>query len=128
MNLERARGRNLRAIGSALILIGFITVFGCNGSKSTTSPPPPPPRSIHFHSVNIQNFAFNSAAVTAAVGDTVMWTNNDSTTHTVTSDSGSELGATLNPGGTYQHIFLGSGSFPYHCSIHPEMHGTVTVQ
>src|SRR4029453_296541 len=38
-------------------------------------------------------------------------------------DSGNIPGA----GGTYEHRFFNSGSFPYHCAIHAGMPGTVTV-
>lgn len=32
------------------------------------------------------------------------------------------------PGGVYQHVFAGTGTFPYHCTIHPVMTGnSVTV-
>lgn len=30
-------------------------------------------------------------------------------------------------GGQFQHTFANAGSFPYHCTIHPGMTGTVTV-
>ena len=53
----------------------------------------------------------------------------------------SDYGSNPNPGGTpvlnsgsiptngsFQHVFADSGSFPYHCTLHPCMtHGTVTV-
>ena len=38
--------------------------------------------------VTIQNFAFNPPSITVKVGTTVRWTNQDSATHSVTSDTG----------------------------------------
>ena len=38
--------------------------------------------------VNIQNFAFDPPEVTAAVGETIGWTNADSAPHTATTDDG----------------------------------------
>lgn len=76
--------------------------------------------------VTIQNFAFNPPSVTIKAGDTVEWTNQDSTTHTVTGqgfDSGD-----LQPGKTFSHQFTGTGTVSYGCSIHPSMKGTVVVQ
>ncbi|MGZ7188671.1 MAG: plastocyanin/azurin family copper-binding protein, partial [Halobacteriota archaeon] len=34
----------------------------------------------------------------------------------------------LNTGDTYTYQFNNSGSFPYHCSIHPYMKGTIVVE
>ena len=38
--------------------------------------------------VNIQNFAFDPPEVTAAVGETIGWTNADAAPHTATTDDG----------------------------------------
>jgi len=111
-----------------LLIAGLAIIAGCNSGKKTTNPAPPANHSSHFHAVTIESFAYSPAALTIAVGDTVSWTNNDGAPHTVTSDSGSELGGTLNTGGTYQHMFMSAGSNPYHCTFHSSMHGSVTVQ
>jgi plastocyanin len=76
--------------------------------------------------VSIKNFAFNPGSVTISRGDTVRWTNMDSTAHTVTSmnfDSGR-----LEPGNSFEFTFTDPGTVEYHCSIHPAiMQGNVTV-
>jgi plastocyanin len=81
-------------------------------------------------SVSIQGMAFIPASITIAVNTTVTWTNNDAVTHTVTSDtplfnSGNMAG---NGSGTFSFTFTSAGTFPYHCSIHPDMTATVIVQ
>jgi plastocyanin len=79
--------------------------------------------------VLIKNFAFSPSSLTVSVGTTVTWTNQDSASHTVTSDSGSELNsATLSTGQSFSHTFTQAGTFAYHCTIHPFMKATVTVQ
>jgi plastocyanin len=79
-------------------------------------------------SVTIHNFAFSPASVTVAPGTTVTWTNNDSTAHTVTADSGNgPKSGQLQQGQTYSFTFSQAGTYAYHCSIHPEMKATVTV-
>ena len=87
------------------------------------------------HNVNIERGGLHSAdrfspdTITIRPGDSVNWTNLDENPHTVTSDSGSELGSnSLGQGKSYSHVFLQSGTYTYHCAVHPEMKGTVIVQ
>ncbi len=80
------------------------------------------------YSVDISGFAFNSASISIKAGDSVTWTNKDSAMHTVTSDSGSELGSnSLGNGETYSHTFTAPGTYAYHCKFHPSMKGTIIV-
>ena len=62
------------------------------------------------------------------VGTTVKWTNNDNVSHDVTSQNNLFFSGNLDPGATYTHTFQSAGSFPYYCTIHPLMVGTITVQ
>jgi plastocyanin len=88
--------------------------------------------------VSIVNFAFSPATVTVLFGGTVQWTNNaGTTTHTSTSGgfdaccpSGPALWQSGNiaGGGTFPFVFTTAGSYPYHCSIHTTMQGTVKVR
>ncbi|MFI0739519.1 plastocyanin/azurin family copper-binding protein [Streptomyces sp. NPDC021100] len=77
--------------------------------------------------VSIRDFSFIPGQLTVTAGDTVTWTNDDGTDHTVTADDGSFDSGPFGPGGTFAHTFAQSGTFPYHCEIHPEMRGTVTA-
>lgn len=79
--------------------------------------------------IHIKNFSFNPPTLTVKKGTKVMWVNDDSTAHTVTSDLGSLLGSgTLSPGQSFSFIFTNPGSVNYHCNIHPMMKGTVIVE
>jgi plastocyanin len=72
--------------------------------------------------------AFSPSNLTVAPGTIVTWTNTDLVAHTSTSDgSGWDSGAVA-PGQQYSVAFPTSGTFHYHCAIHPGMVGTVTVQ
>ena len=78
--------------------------------------------------VKIANFAFDPAQVSAKVGDTVTWTNNDSTGHTATVDSNDTCTTvTLENGASGGITFTQAGSYPFHCKIHPNMTGTIEV-
>ena len=81
------------------------------------------------HDITIQGFAFSPSALTISAGDTVKWTNLDSASHTITSDSGSELASpSFGNGQTYSHTFNTTGTFSYHCSIHSTMKGKIIVE
>jgi plastocyanin len=79
-------------------------------------------------SVSMRNVAFNPACILVAPGATVTWTNQDTMTHTVTADDGSYQSGNVVVGQAYTHQYVTAGTYPYHCSIHPGMVGTVIVQ
>jgi len=77
--------------------------------------------------VSIGDNYFDVADVAIEPGTTVIWTNQGQVPHTVTADDGSFDSGELSPGDSYIVTFLGSGKLPYHCELHPEMVGSVTV-
>ncbi len=81
--------------------------------------------------ISIQNMMFTPSQISIQKGGTVTWTNNDSTAHTVTDDLsnvGGPASGDIQPGSTYSFTFNKTGSFQYHCSIHPSMRGTIVVK
>lgn len=79
-------------------------------------------------SVIISNFAFSPDTLTVSAGTTVTWINKDSVNHTVTSDNGIFGSDMLATNATYTYKFDTSGTFSYHCSVHPSMKATVIVR
>jgi plastocyanin len=77
--------------------------------------------------VNIQNFAFAPPEVTAAVGETIGWTNADSTPHTASTDDGGCDTGNIAQNATAGLVFDAAGTYPYHCKIHPNMTATITI-
>ncbi|WP_431755226.1 cupredoxin domain-containing protein, partial [Nitrososphaera sp.] len=83
--------------------------------------------------------AYSPNPVEVNVGDTVVWTNKDTQPHTATSGADNtadgKFGGTVeNPAselilanGTYEFMFTEAGEYPYYCSLHPAMVGTVMV-
>ena len=63
--------------------------------------------------------------IKANIGDTIIWTNNDSQEHTVTQNSFDS--GIIASGQTFEHTFEEAGEFIYHCSIHPFMTGKVII-
>jgi plastocyanin len=72
--------------------------------------------------------AYSPNPITVPVGTTVSWLNNDSTTHTAVANGGAFTSPNLDPGRRFNFTFTTAGSFPYRCTIHPNMVGTITVQ
>jgi plastocyanin len=79
-------------------------------------------------SAGIENFAFTPAEVTASVGETITWTNADSAAHTVTLDDGACDTGNIAQNASAGLVFDAAGSYPFHCKIHPNMTGTITIQ
>ena len=81
----------------------------------------------------LKNFAFDPKQVTVPVGTTVVWTNRDAASHTVTagtrgSPSGLFDSGNLASGASFSFTFTKAGTYPYYCAIHAGMDGSVTVQ
>jgi len=79
--------------------------------------------------VAIADMAFSPATITVKKGTTVTWTNQDSVAHTVTENDGQDgpKSSNLANGQSYSFTYNTVGTFKYHCTIHPNMTGTVTV-
>ena len=73
---------------------------------------------------------FSPATITVVIGvnNTVVWTNKDSTPHTVTSTTKLFDSGNMNAGDTFTFTFTTAGTYSYACSYHPWMKGTVIVK
>ncbi len=66
--------------------------------------------------------------VSAKVGDVITWTNSDAIPHKVALDDGSCTMTDNITGDAPQSLsFTQAGSFPFHCTVHPSMKGTITI-
>ncbi|ALI37883.1 Amicyanin-alpha precursor [Candidatus Nitrosocosmicus oleophilus] len=87
---------------------------------------------------------YDPREITVDVNDTIIWTNNDTESHTVTSGTGGGLNSLLSnskgkPDGLFDSGLFGpdkttsikfnqSGIYHYFCTVHPWMEGIVRVQ
>jgi plastocyanin len=78
--------------------------------------------------VKVDNFSFGPATLTVAAGTTVTWTNQDDIPHTVVSTEKVFKSKVLDTDEKFSYTFAKAGTYPYFCSIHPKMTGTVVVQ
>jgi LPXTG-motif cell wall-anchored protein len=77
--------------------------------------------------VIMRDLEFHPRRITVGVGDTVRWVNEDSEPHNATGKNGSFETETFNKGGEASHTFNRAGEFPYFCTIHAGMTGTIQV-
>ena len=127
---------NMRRILLALCAVVALAAAGCGGSDgSSTSSGSRASTSTAAASssgggvaVKMANIAFDPKAVTVKVGQKVTWTNDDSTDHNVTADSGADFKSdNFGKGGTFSFTPTKAGTIKYVCTIHPGMSATLTV-
>jgi plastocyanin len=73
------------------------------------------------------NTEYAPKLVRANVGDSVIWTNKDSDSHTVTSNDPAFDSGILEQNATFRFPFNKEGISNYYCTLHPNMLGTVSV-
>ena len=96
--------------------------LGDGGTGPTT-----PPAQV---AIDIADFAFAPRVDTVAVGGTVTWTNSDQAPHTSTSAASPALwdSGNLATGQSFARAFPAAGTFPYVCSLHSGMSGTIVAR
>ena len=103
---------------------------GCSAAPASTGAAP---AAGSASAVEVSGFKFAPATLEVAKGTTVTWTNKDTTKHTVTSGKDGTKdskfdGPLADAPGTFSFTFTEAGSYPYFCSIHKSMVGTITVK
>jgi plastocyanin len=116
--------KNVWVAGLAMpVVIAMLLLFA--GSPSVTASNQP---SAANAAVKIDNFVFGPQALTVPVGTTVTWTNSDDIPHTSVSTEGVFKSKVLDTDEKFSYKFDKAGTYPYYCTIHPKMTGTVVVQ
>ena len=77
--------------------------------------------------VSIKDFMFEPATISAKAGDLVTFTNAGEAPHNATLDAGGCATSTLQPGSADGLRFTVAGTYPFHCTVHTQMKGTITV-
>ena len=78
--------------------------------------------------VNADVAGFEWGAVNAKVDDVITWTNGDTAPHGVKTDDGTcRMESSIPGGGTGSLVFTVAGTYPFTCTVHPSMKGTITI-
>ena len=80
------------------------------------------------HTVAMVGMEFKPKVLTVAPGDTVVCVNQDIVAHTATSTAGGFDSKAVDPEKKWKVTLRKKGEFPYVCTYHPLMTGTVRVK
>jgi plastocyanin len=122
-----------------LALFAMAAVYACGGSSASPTTPAPvtgggggttATADVTITIVGMNGSqSYSPSAATMKAGQTVSWRNGDSVTHTATANGGAFDTGAIAPGAVSAPIKLSTtGSFAYHCAIHPSMTGSLAVQ
>ncbi|MFZ0804031.1 MAG: cupredoxin family copper-binding protein [Terriglobales bacterium] len=117
------KGKNVKVNGvAALVVIAMLLSVGSLSVAANDQP------SAATAEVKIDNFSFGPQTLTVPVGATVTWTNRDDIPHTVVSTDGVFKSKVRDTDEQFSYTFARAGTYPYYCSVHPKMTGTVVVK
>ncbi|MHB8234686.1 MAG: cupredoxin domain-containing protein [Solirubrobacteraceae bacterium] len=111
---SRSRLRLRLAVCAAVAMLALLCLASVGAAATETG-------------VQIVYRAYQPAELTVLAGQTVTWRNSGLGPHTVTADAGQFDSGTLQTGGSFSYTFSTAGSYAYSCTVHPTMHGRVTV-
>ena len=96
---------------------------GCGGSGESSQP-------VATSEVQmVKSYRFDPKVIEIEAGQTVTWTNEDGTQHTVTADGDGDFDVTVPAGEDATFTAPDTaGAYKFHCSIHPQMKATLTVE
>jgi plastocyanin len=119
------------AILVGVMALGALAIVGCGSSSNQTSGGGQSTTQTSGNTVILKNTSFQPQQITISTGGELTWMNQDSVNHTIVGDNtgpGDDFqSGVLQPGEEFSFIFDQPGTYPYHCSIHPNMKGTVIV-
>ena len=98
------------------LLVGAVAVAGGNGARAAEA------------KVEIDNFTFEPASITVAVGTTVTWVNHDDIPHSVVCLPLGIKSPVLDSDESFAYRFERAGIYEYICGLHPHMRAQVVVQ
>jgi plastocyanin len=133
--------RNLRNVVVMTTASAALLTAACGGYSSPMSPTPtpaPPGPAVTANAyilpgaVDLGSGAFGDHPLLIFKGERLRWVNIDSTEHNLVADAASlpefVTTGTLAPGGERTFTMTTLGTTPFHCTIHPQMTGTLIVQ
>jgi plastocyanin len=129
--------RIITALSCGALALGGAFVAGCgsdnndNGSApktTTTAATTAGATKGSVIEVSMKNNLFLPERITAKVGQTIKWTNDDPYAHNVTATKGEDFQSdNIDGGGTYEYKLDKAGTIDYVCTIHSGQRGQIRV-
>jgi plastocyanin len=116
----------MRAVRRALVAAAL--TVGLTAAPALVATADAQPQGGVVVKAKILDFKFVPKNLVINQNDTVKWVNRSmENAHTSTANGGAWDSGVIAPGANFTHTFATAGQFKYHCTIHPTMKGTVTV-
>ena len=116
-----------RILTFSVLLVTLTAMAACGSSPASPSTPAADVTIQILGNLASQSYSPNPTVM--RVGQSVAWHNGDTTAHDATQDAAGFATGSLNANATSTPVMMSTaGTFTYHCTIHPGMVGTITVQ
>jgi plastocyanin len=123
-----------RALVSLVAAFGLVMIAMTSGaaagatSQAAAKPAAKGAAKAATHKVTIEGTRFDAADLTVNAGDSIVWENKDPYPHTATSKTGGFDSKDIASEKSWKYVAKKKGDFPYVCTIHPSMKGTIHVK
>ncbi len=108
-----------------LAALSLAALAACNTPTPSASPEPVDPGQVTDDpTIVVSDMSFTSDRLTVEAGTTVTWVFQDDMPHNVVGDG---FASEIMQSGTFTYTFTDPGTYPYVCTLHPNMTGTVVV-
>jgi plastocyanin len=118
------RRRLAMAMVTAVAVLSLAGLRAAAGESATA----PTATASRAASERIVDFAFRPTPLRVSAGTRVVFSNQGGTAHTATANGGGFDTGRIQPGTTASVTFKRPGTYLFHCSIHPFMHGRIVVE
>jgi plastocyanin len=113
------RGRPQLPRHAGLVLLATAALAGVHADTLARS---------KSHTVVIEAMQYTPQQITVKAGDTVVWTNKDFFPHTVTAEDRSFDSGEIATNRSWRFKARNKGTYPYVCTLHPTMKGSLVVK
>ena len=117
-----------RALVSLTCTAALVLLLADSGPAMAAEAGAHTPTTPATHAVAIEAMQFSPDSLAVSVGDTVVWVNKDPFPHTVTAKDGGFDSHEIAPGKSWRYQMRKAGVFPYVCTLHTTMKGTLQAR